>query len=61
MDTTKLASLKLFIIKHRAKLAVGMTVTTFLLLMARNARQLETFMAEHNLLEEYHAWLTAEK
>lgn len=57
----KIANLKAFVVKHRAKLAVGMTVTAFLLLMARNAKQLDVFMAEHNLTAEYNEWLTSAK
>jgi hypothetical protein len=54
-------SMKAFVDKHRGKLAAGITATAFLLLLHRNAKQLEIFMADHNLLTEYHEWLTSEK
>jgi len=56
----KVLSLWKFLVKHRAKLAAGMTASAFLILMYRNARQLETFMADHNLTDEYNRWLTGE-
>lgn len=54
----KLDSLGAFLVKHRAFVASGLTATAFLILMYRNARQLETFMKDHNLLDEYTEWLT---
>lgn len=56
--TAKVLSLWKYLVKHRAKIAAGMTAAAFLTLMYRNARQLETFMAEHNLTDEYNHWLT---
>lgn len=53
-----LVAVQQFISKHRALIASGLTATAFLVLMAKNARELEKFMSEHNLLEEYKAWLT---
>lgn len=51
------ASVAKFISKHRVLIAIGMTTTAFLLLMRRNAKEIETFMAEHNLSDEYARWL----
>lgn len=53
-----LSSVRGFISNHRALVASGLTATAFLVLMYRNARQLEGFMKEHNLLDEYNNWLT---
>lgn len=53
-----LASAKKFISNHRVLIASGLTAAAFLALMWRNAREIESFMAEHNLLEEYQNWLT---
>ena len=52
-----LAAVVKFLNAHRAKIAAGITATVFLTLMARNARELEKFMKEHDLLDEYNAWL----
>ena len=54
----KLESVVKFISKHRALIAAGLTATAFLTLMYRNARQLEGFMKDHDLLDEYNEWLT---
>lgn len=59
--SNKLESLGKFLVKHRGKIICGMTASAFLLLMYRNARQLDEFMKDHNLLEEYHQWLTPEE
>lgn len=51
----KLAFLKNFVKNHRVAIAVGVTTTMFLLLMMRNAKELNKFLEEHNLLEAYYA------
>ena len=49
----KIENLKQFVIKHRAKLAVGVTVAAFILLIQRNRRVLDEFLKEHDLYDEY--------
>lgn len=56
----KLESIVKFLHHHRAKFAVGVTASAFLLLMYRNARELEKFMKDHNLMDEYNKWLLDE-
>jgi hypothetical protein len=56
----KIESLWKYIVLHRGAVIGGLTASAFLLLMYRNARQLETFMKDHGLLDEYHKWLTEE-
>jgi hypothetical protein len=57
----KIVSLWSYLVKHRAKIAAGVTAAAFLTLMFRNARQIESFMADHNLTDEYNNWLTGEE
>ena len=57
MSVKKIESVKKFVSNHKVLIASGLTATAFLVLMYRNARQLETFMADHNLLDEYKNWL----
>lgn len=40
--------------KHRVAVAVGLTATAFVLLMLRNAKQLNAFLEEHGLTDEYY-------
>jgi len=53
-----LASVKKFISNHPALVASGLTATAFLILMYRNARELEGFMHKYGLTDEYKNWLT---
>lgn len=50
----KLALLKKFVADHRVAIAVGMTATAFVLLMMRNAKELNAFLEEHNLTDKYY-------
>jgi len=56
----KIQSLWKIVVANRGKIIFGMTASAFLLLMYKNARNLEVFMKDHGLLEEYHQWLTIE-
>ena len=51
----KIAFLKKFISDHRVAIAIGMTATAFIALNLRNAKLLDEFLKEHNLLDEYYA------
>jgi hypothetical protein len=51
-------SIKRFIAAHPVLITAGITVGVFLLLMKRNAGQLDNFLAERGLTEEYQKWLT---
>ena len=51
-------SIKKFIAAHPVLITAGITVGAFLLLMKRNAGQLDNFLAERGLTEEYNKWLT---
>ena len=51
----KIAFLRNFIQKHRVAIAIGMTATAFILLMMRNAKVLNAFLEEHNLLDAYYS------
>ena len=53
--TKRLAFVKKFIETHKVAIAVGMTATAFLLLIQRNQREFNNFLAEHNLLDEFYA------
>lgn len=57
----KLEALWNILKNHRGKIAIGLTATAFILLMRRNAKEIESFMAEHGLTEEYHQWLLPEE
>lgn len=50
----KFAKLKKFVADHRVAIAVGMTATAFVLLMMRNAKELNAFLEKHNLMDEYY-------
>jgi hypothetical protein len=54
----KLAAVREFISAHRVLITAGLTATAFLVLMRSNAKQIEGFMEEHGLKDEYLAWLT---
>jgi hypothetical protein len=51
----KIAFLVNFVQRHKVVIAVGMTATAFVLLIMRNQKQLNEFLKEHNLLDEYYA------
>jgi len=51
----KIAFLVKFVQKHKVAIAVGMTATAFVLIIMRNQKQLNAFLAEHNLTDEYYA------
>ena len=51
----KIEYLKKFIVKHRAKLAAGVTAAAFILLIQRNRKVLDEFLKEHDLYDEYWA------
>lgn len=51
----KIAFLKKFIKDHRVAIAVGLTATAFILLIMRNQRELNAFLEQHNLLDEFYA------
>lgn len=44
-----------FVKKHRVAITAGLTATAFILLMMRNAKHLNEFLKEHNLLDVYYA------
>lgn len=56
MDNIKkfTASTKKFVSDHRVAIAVGATCIPWMALQLRNARILNDFLAEHNLLDEYY-------
>lgn len=51
----KLAFLKNFIKTHRVAITAGVTATAFILLIMRNQKDLNKFLEEHNLTEEFYA------
>lgn len=51
----KIAFLVRFIQRHKVAIAVGMTATAFVLVMMRNQKQLNEFLAAHGLTDEYYA------
>lgn len=51
----KLAFLVNFVQSHKVAFAVGLTATAFILLIMRNQRELNEFLKEHNLLDEFYA------
>lgn len=51
----KVAYLVKFVQKHKVAVAVGMTATAFVLLIMRNQKQLNEFLKEHNLFDEFYA------
>lgn len=51
----KIAFLVNFVQSHKVAFAVGLTATAFILLIMRNQRELNEFLKEHNLLEEFYA------
>ena len=51
----KMEFLKKFVTDHKVALAIGVTATAFILLIMRNQRELNKFLEEHNLLEEFYA------
>lgn len=51
----KIAYLANFVQKHKVALAVGMTASAFVLLIMRNQKQLNEFLKEHDLLDEFYA------
>lgn len=56
----KIELLRKFLSTHRAVLAAGITATALMALMYKNAREIEKFMKEHELTDEYNKWLTGE-
>ena len=52
MKTIK--STKRFVHNHKTALIVTATSTAWIALMMRNAKELNAFLAEHNLLDEYY-------
>lgn len=54
-----LNSIKKFIAAHPVLITTCITTTVFLVLAKHRANQLDNFMAEHGLTEEYHNWLSA--
>ena len=53
--STKIAFLVNFVKKHRVAIAVGVTATAFILLIMRNQSELNKFLEEHGLTDEYYA------
>lgn len=51
----KIAYLVKFVQKHKVAIAVGMTATAFVLMMMRNAKQLNAFLEAHGLTDEYYS------
>ena len=51
---TKINSVKTHVVTHRAKYAAATTAAAFVTLMHRNAKVLNEFLEEHNLLDEYY-------
>ena len=51
---TKINSVKTHVATHRAKYAAATTAVGALWLMHRNAKVLNEFLEEHNLLDEYY-------
>jgi hypothetical protein len=50
-----LAPVKNFVSKHRVAVAVVATSSVFVALNLRNAKLLNEFLTEHNLVEEYYS------
>ena len=51
----KIAFLTSFVRKHRVAISVGVTSTVFVALIMRNQAQLNAFLKEHNLLDEFYS------
>ena len=51
----KIAFLVKFVQKHKVAIAVGMTATAFVLMMMSQTKQLNAFLKEHNLFDEYYS------
>lgn len=51
----KIAFLKKFVEDHKVGLAVGMTALAFVLLMMKQTKEMNKFLEEHGLLEEFYA------
>ena len=51
----RIAFLVNFVRTHRVAFAVGLTATAFILLIMRNQRELNEFLKEHNLFDEFDA------
>jgi len=51
----KISFLVNFVKKHRVAISVGLTATAFILLIMRNQSELNKFLDEHNLTDQYYA------
>lgn len=51
----KIKSAKNFVAKHRVGIAITTTAVTCLWLNKRSLRQVNEFLAEHNLLNEFYS------
>ena len=51
----KLTSVKNHVKTNRAKYAAGATATALIALQMRNAKELNEFLAKHDLLDEYYS------
>lgn len=51
----KLAATHKFVSDHRVAIAVAATLTVVAILQIRNAKVLNEFLKEHNLLDEYYS------